>query len=101
MGMDVDCDADIILGYDRLRAHDPAFLHDSAAAVPALAAAARAVWIEDTLAGLPDTGTRLTDGTALLVGPIAFALPFEKSDTPDPEFAAPAGGPAAGTPRHT
>ena len=101
MGMDADCDADIILGHDRLRAHDLAFLHDSDAAVEALAAAARAVWIEDTLAGLADTGTRPTGGTALLVGPIAFALPVEKSETPDPEIAAPAGGPAAGTPRHT
>ena len=158
---DVDCDADLILGYDWLRAHDLAFLYSSdevclcaergctsgrrvrldlildvptspatrlspaearallgavglgevptldrpsrwhsprarPTAVAALAAAATAVWAADTLAGLADTGTTLSDGTQLLVGHIAFAaegpaftLPLDDGDPPD--FAALAG----------
>ena len=39
----------------------------------ALAALATAAWAEDTLAGLADAGTTLSDGTALLVGHISFA----------------------------
>ena len=39
----------------------------------ALAAAASAVWAEDTLAGLADADTTLADGAALLVGGVAYA----------------------------
>ena len=61
------------------------------------AAASSAVWAKDTLAGLADTGTTLADGTALLVGRIAFAaaggpaftLQVDGGDPPD--FAALAG----------
>ena len=158
---DVDCEADIILGYDWLRAHDLALLYDSdavclcaergctsgsrvrldltldAAASPAtrlspaeacallstvglgevptlgrpalwcppwaaphrrrcVSRGASAVWAEDTLAGLAETGTTLANGTELLVGRIAFtadglafALPVDDGDPPD--FAALAG----------
>ena len=59
----------------------------------AFAAAASAVWAEDTLAGLADTGTTLADGRELLdvlVSRIAFAadglaftLPDDDGDPPD------------------
>ena len=56
----------------------------------ALAAAASAVWVEDTLAGLAHTGTTLADGTELLVGHITFAadgpaftLPVDDGDPLD------------------
>ena len=79
-------------------------------AVAALAAAATAVWAADTLAGLADTGTTLSDGTQLLVGHVAFAaegpaftLPLDDGDPPDlavlaGEYANVLAGPPPGLP---